>query len=63
MLFRFAHIEFENEKMTEKNFKLLKGKTIENRQLIVDYCGDKSLNKGKSQTQQTSADGKCCSGV
>ena len=45
MYFRYAFLEFANEKFAEKNFKILKGKTIDGKEILVDYVGSKSEHK------------------
>ena len=41
----YAFLEFANEKFAEKNFKILKGKTIDGKEILVDYVGSKSEHK------------------
>ena len=40
--FRFAFLEFKSEAVAEKNKKLLSGTKLGDRELIVDYVGEKS---------------------
>ena len=51
MLYRFAHIEFKDEKAAEEGLKGLTGKKIGEIEVIVDYVGAKSKNVPKTNSK------------
>ena len=46
--FRFAFLEFKNEKAATKNYALLEGKTINKATLVFDFMGEKSKTNTKT---------------
>jgi len=46
----FAILEFDNEKMAEKNLAKLKGKEIRTYKIEVDFVGEKSSQEKKSRS-------------
>ncbi len=49
--FSYAFLLFNSEDVAVKNYKSLQGKSIDDKPIFVDFCGDKSKNRKPNQVQ------------